>query len=96
MKPSKDIPRILNSEEEKAVLKIENLGVLDLEARYSLFSYYIEQMETQIKSNRPEENEKKDFYGNTPLETLDVYKNLVCALDKRICDMSRCSDALSI
>ncbi|KAF7268895.1 hypothetical protein GWI33_017997 [Rhynchophorus ferrugineus] len=74
LKPTKHIPRILNSDEEKAVLKIENL-----------------EMEKQIKSNTSEENEKKDFYGNTPLETLNMYKNLVSALEKRICELSSSS-----
>ncbi|XP_050308152.1 uncharacterized protein LOC126744684 [Anthonomus grandis grandis] len=84
LSPSKSHPRVLTEEEKTKLMRIENFENLDLTARYSVISMYIEELELHISRNTPEQNAAKDEFGRSPVETLEIFRRLAAALEKRI------------
>ncbi|KAL1488416.1 hypothetical protein ABEB36_014889 [Hypothenemus hampei] len=77
-------PRKLTNEELGKVMRLENFENLDLIARYSVLTSIIHALEEEINVNSSDENCRKDEYDRTPVETLNQFRKLICALKLKI------------
>lgn len=84
MKPSVVYPRILSADEKKAVLTLDNLDNLSLSARYYVISNVVKKLKKQLENVPKDKLHKKDEYGRTLLETIEIYKELCDSLHVKI------------
>lgn len=82
--PINNQPKLLTDAEKNALLTIENMENLDLPARLLVLTAQMKEIETQIELNTAEQNNEKDEFDRSPLETLSIYQRLINALQKRI------------
>lgn len=84
LKPSSTFPRILTSEERKAVFTIENFDNLSLTGRFYVINEIVNKLEQQLEHLSEDKLQQKDEFGRTPIETLDIYKRLKECLGRKI------------
>ncbi|CAG9822912.1 unnamed protein product [Phaedon cochleariae] len=80
-------PREMSQVERDRILTLENFDNLSIAARYYVLNKQVEDLETYIKTLPETEACQGDEYGRTPLETLDIYRQLRGDVRKRIEDI---------
>lgn len=79
-----DVNPRTKSDKDKIIMNVENFENLDLRARYSVLVSHMEELQKQVSSNTPEQNNMKDQFGRTPVDTLEIFKRLKLSLEQRI------------
>ncbi|XP_050511985.1 uncharacterized protein LOC114346541 [Diabrotica virgifera virgifera] len=76
--------RVLTKEEKRNVLSLDNFDNLSMVGRYFVLKTHVESLEKYFEGKNVAELNRKDKYGRTSLQTLDIYKRLSERVKNRI------------